>query len=110
LRDVLEAAKSQQKRLKFIYTVPTASNPTGVTTTAERKKEIYALAQEFDLLILEDDPVDLSELICLNNASIIICSLIRIAPQVTFRWTVTDECCDLTLSRKSCRPVCALAG
>jgi kynurenine/2-aminoadipate aminotransferase len=41
---------------KILYTVPIGGNPTGLSTTLERKKEIYKIAEEYDLLILEDDP------------------------------------------------------
>lgn len=35
---------------------PTGTNPSGIVIPTERKKEIYRIAQEYDLLILEDDP------------------------------------------------------
>ncbi|XP_033738689.1 kynurenine/alpha-aminoadipate aminotransferase, mitochondrial-like [Pecten maximus] len=41
---------------KLLYCVPTGGNPTGSGLTLERKQEIYRLAQEYDLMILEDDP------------------------------------------------------
>lgn len=41
---------------KVLYCIPTGGNPTGSGLTLERKKEIYGLAQEYDLMILEDDP------------------------------------------------------
>lgn len=31
-------------------------NPSGASTTVERKRKIYEIAQRHDLLILEDDP------------------------------------------------------
>lgn len=40
----------------MLYTIPVGSNPTGASLSLERKKEIYKVAREFDLLILEDDP------------------------------------------------------
>ncbi|ESO02291.1 hypothetical protein HELRODRAFT_65967, partial [Helobdella robusta] len=45
-----------EKTPKFIYTIPNGTNPTGASTTLERKKIVYQLAREYDLLILEDDP------------------------------------------------------
>lgn len=42
---------------KVLYTIPTASNPTGVSTTLERKQKIYELACEYNIMIMEDDPV-----------------------------------------------------
>jgi kynurenine/2-aminoadipate aminotransferase len=38
------------------YTIPTGANPTGASLTLERKKTLYRLAQQYNLLILEDDP------------------------------------------------------
>ncbi|XP_027853409.2 kynurenine/alpha-aminoadipate aminotransferase, mitochondrial-like isoform X2 [Aphis gossypii] len=41
---------------KMIYLNPTASNPAGTTLPTHRKREIYKLACEYNMLILEDDP------------------------------------------------------
>ncbi|XP_034019995.1 kynurenine/alpha-aminoadipate aminotransferase, mitochondrial isoform X2 [Thalassophryne amazonica] len=41
---------------KILYTIPNGGNPTGTSMTAQRKKEIYELAQQYDMLIIEDDP------------------------------------------------------
>ena len=41
---------------KFIYLIPNFHNPLGKTISLERRKELYAVAQEYDLLIYEDDP------------------------------------------------------
>ena len=41
---------------KILYTVPTGHNPTGSTAPAHRRKEIYEIARQFDLWIIEDDP------------------------------------------------------
>lgn len=43
-------------RPKVLYTIPTGSNPTGASLSLERKKLIYEISSEFNLLILEDDP------------------------------------------------------
>ncbi|KAK6516617.1 Aromatic/aminoadipate aminotransferase 1 [Arthrobotrys conoides] len=40
----------------LIYLVPTGQNPTGSTQGTQRRKEIYALAQKHDLIIIEDEP------------------------------------------------------
>lgn len=39
-----------------MYINPTGGNPTGITITDNRKREIYQLACEFNFLILDDDP------------------------------------------------------
>jgi kynurenine/2-aminoadipate aminotransferase len=41
---------------KVLYTVPVSSNPSGVTTSLERKKQIYDICRSNDLIIIEDDP------------------------------------------------------
>jgi kynurenine/2-aminoadipate aminotransferase len=51
LEEILMASK-----YKVMYTIPSAGNPSGATSTLERKKRIYQLAQKHQLLILEDDP------------------------------------------------------
>jgi 2-aminoadipate transaminase len=40
---------------KFIYTIPTFQNPTGVSTTLERRRRIIELAHQYGTFILEDD-------------------------------------------------------
>ncbi|KAJ3585679.1 hypothetical protein NHX12_014398, partial [Muraenolepis orangiensis] len=41
---------------RVLYTIPIGGNPTGVSITAQRKKEVYELARRYDMLIIEDDP------------------------------------------------------
>lgn len=43
-------------RIKFIYTIPTFQNPTGYTATLESRRQLYALACRYDVMVLEDDP------------------------------------------------------
>ncbi|KAI8055726.1 pyridoxal phosphate-dependent transferase [Syncephalis plumigaleata] len=42
--------------LRVVYLVPTGQNPTGSCMSIERRRAIYAVAQELDLIIIEDDP------------------------------------------------------
>ncbi|XP_042228148.1 kynurenine/alpha-aminoadipate aminotransferase, mitochondrial-like isoform X2 [Homarus americanus] len=52
-----EVVKNGSKNLlKALYVVPNSCNPTGTSMGEERRREIYAIAQEYDLIILEDDP------------------------------------------------------
>lgn len=44
------------KRPKFIYVVPDFQNPSGITLQLERRKELIALAEKYDLIIIEDSP------------------------------------------------------
>eukprot|EP00095_Tigriopus_kingsejongensis_P005565 snap_masked-scaffold12_size759060-processed-gene-2.11 protein:Tk05565 transcript:snap_masked-scaffold12_size759060-processed-gene-2.11-mRNA-1 annotation:"kynurenine alpha-aminoadipate aminotransferase mitochondrial precursor" len=41
---------------KAIYLNPTGANPTGIVMPLARKKEIYDMCSEYNILILEDDP------------------------------------------------------
>merc|ERR1719471_1860082 len=41
---------------KIMYINPTGANPTGTVLTPERRREIYQIACEYNILILEDDP------------------------------------------------------
>ena len=43
-------------RRRVLYIIPTAQNPSGATLSQSRRREIYQLAQDYDLIILEDDP------------------------------------------------------
>jgi 2-aminoadipate transaminase len=43
-------------RPRFIYTVPTYQNPTGVTMSLERRERLLALAKRYQVPIVEDDP------------------------------------------------------
>lgn len=54
--ELLEAALVKNPRTAFIYVIPNFHNPTGKTTTLERRKEILALAYKYNVLILEDNP------------------------------------------------------
>jgi 2-aminoadipate transaminase len=59
LRATLERLRTEGRRVKFLYTVPNFHNPAGVTLTEPRRDEVVALAEEHDLLIIEDNPYGL---------------------------------------------------
>jgi len=42
--------------VKLIYTVPDFQNPTGVTLATDRRRRLVELAEEFDVMVLEDTP------------------------------------------------------
>jgi len=52
--DILEALLSRH-RPRLIYTNPTFQNPTGMTTSIEKRRSILALARKHGVSILEDD-------------------------------------------------------
>ncbi len=41
---------------KFLYTNPTGANPCGTVLPVDRKRAIYEIACEYDMVIVEDDP------------------------------------------------------
>lgn len=51
----LETLRAEGKQAKLLYMIPNFQNPTGVTTTLERRKRIIELAREHGVPIVEDD-------------------------------------------------------
>lgn len=43
-------------KAKFLYTIPNFQNPAGVTMNPTRRKRLIELSEEYDFLIVEDDP------------------------------------------------------
>lgn len=43
-------------KVKLIYVIPNFQNPTGLTTTLEKRKGLYELAKQYGAVILEDNP------------------------------------------------------
>lgn len=54
--DILENLLQTQPNTKLIYTIPTFQNPTGKTMPAARRRQMLALAEKYDVMILEDNP------------------------------------------------------
>lgn len=52
----LEQALKDNPRTAFIYIIPNFQNPTGITTSLERRKAILELAYKYNVLIVEDNP------------------------------------------------------
>ena len=59
LREHIARLRADGKTLKFLYTVPTFSNPAGVTLTWERRLEILEICRANNILVLEDNPYGL---------------------------------------------------
>ncbi|WP_141430794.1 PLP-dependent aminotransferase family protein [Bacillus sp. 03113] len=53
--DMLEVLLKRHKP-KFIYTIPTFQNPTGIVMSMKRRIELLHLAYKYNVPILEDDP------------------------------------------------------
>jgi len=62
LREEVTAARRDGKSVKFLYTIPNHSNPSGISQSSERRREILAMADELDLLVVEDNPYGLLNL------------------------------------------------
>jgi 2-aminoadipate transaminase len=54
LESKLRELKADGKFPKLIYTIPTGQNPTGITMSLDRRKHLYEIASQYDLLIVED--------------------------------------------------------
>jgi 2-aminoadipate transaminase len=54
LKSVLEEARRNSWRPKFIYLVPSFQNPSGVTLSEGRRKKIVKMAAEYGVAIVED--------------------------------------------------------
>ncbi len=54
--DKLEEALKTNENVRFIYTIPNFQNPSGVTMSLEKRKRVYELAKEYNVMILEDNP------------------------------------------------------
>ena len=54
--DALDRVLLQSRNVRFLYTIPTFQNPTGVTMSEEKRRRVYEVARKHNILILEDNP------------------------------------------------------
>jgi 2-aminoadipate transaminase len=59
LEEALERLEREGRRPKFVYTIPTFQNPAGVTMSLARRRRLVEIANERELLVLEDSPYGL---------------------------------------------------
>ena len=59
LREKLAELDAEGARIKFLYLIPNFQNPSGVTLSEDRRREIVKIARERELLIVEDNPYSL---------------------------------------------------
>jgi DNA-binding transcriptional MocR family regulator len=52
--DDLQRVLETTPNVRLIYTIPDFQNPTGVTLSADRRKRLIELANQFDVMVLED--------------------------------------------------------
>lgn len=58
LEEKIKELKKKGEKLKMIYTVPTFQNPAGVELSEERRKRMVEIANEHNLIIVEDEPYE----------------------------------------------------
>ncbi|MCI2425281.1 PLP-dependent aminotransferase family protein [Candidatus Acetothermia bacterium] len=56
LQREIKTARAAGKRLKLIYEIPDFQNPSGITLSLVKRKKLLKIADQYDLLIVEDDP------------------------------------------------------
>lgn len=56
LEEEIKKLASENRKPKFIYVIPDFQNPSGITISLEKRKELIRIAEEYDLLIVEDSP------------------------------------------------------
>lgn len=54
--EVLEQTLKGTPHIKLIYVIPTFQNPTGKTWNLEKRRRLAALATEFNVAVIEDNP------------------------------------------------------
>src|SRR5262249_24281488 len=103
LKEKIKGHLDEGRRLKCIYTIPNFQNPSGVTLREDRRHQVIEVAQEYNLMVLEDDPyrelhfsenaagltplaaIDPSRVIYLNSFSK------TLAPGLRVAWLVAPE-------------------
>ncbi|KAF9960823.1 Aromatic/aminoadipate aminotransferase 1 [Mortierella alpina] len=61
LKDLLDnwgsvPGQATEAKPRVAYLIPTGQNPTGTTMSTQRRRDIIQVAQEHDLVLIEDDP------------------------------------------------------
>lgn len=56
LVELLNQLKKENKKPRFIYVIPDFQNPSGITMSLERRKELIQIARDHEILLVEDSP------------------------------------------------------
>jgi 2-aminoadipate transaminase len=59
LKAKIEALQEAGNNIKFLYTIPSFNNPSGITLSQERRGEVVEICRSANILILEDNPYGL---------------------------------------------------
>lgn len=59
LESALEQLTAAGRRAKFFYTVPNHQNPAGVSLSLSRRRRVVEIAEQHDVLVVEDNPYGL---------------------------------------------------
>ncbi|HSL86219.1 MAG TPA: PLP-dependent aminotransferase family protein, partial [Bacteroidales bacterium] len=54
--DKLEELLKSGIKPKFLYTIPDYQNPSGITMSMDKRKKLIELANQYDLIVIEDSP------------------------------------------------------
>jgi DNA-binding transcriptional MocR family regulator len=55
----IAALQAEGKNIKFLYTIPSFNNPSGITLAAERRQRVVDICRNANIIILEDNPYGL---------------------------------------------------
>jgi 2-aminoadipate transaminase len=55
----IAALRTAGRNVKFLYTIPSFNNPSGVTLSAERRQQVVDICRNANILVLEDNPYGL---------------------------------------------------
>jgi 2-aminoadipate transaminase len=103
LEDKISSLIKQDKEIpKFIYNVPEFHNPTGITLSRKRREQLIELAEEHNIMIIEDDPYRrlrvegervpaIKSIRNSNNITFLGTYSKLVCPGIRVGWMVTDE-------------------
>ncbi|MEM4053873.1 MAG: PLP-dependent aminotransferase family protein [Ignisphaera sp.] len=55
MEEMIKGFSRGGRRIKFVYTVATAQNPTGITMNLDRRRRLVELAYRYNFIVIEDD-------------------------------------------------------
>lgn len=59
LRETIARLTAEGKQVKFLYTIPNFNNPSGLTQTQQRRREVLEACNEARIMVVEDNPYGL---------------------------------------------------